>query len=101
MKKDGTAVVEEEATGVVAEQIQKIDEMLERFIGIRDMELSTTMHNLCKTAKEPEVFAGLLDKDLGDFVFPDDFVLDVRRAFFSFLFFDHSHSLLCMRLLLM
>jgi hypothetical protein len=77
MKKDGTAVVEEEATGVKAEHIQKIDEMLEGFVGIRDLELSTTMYGLAKDAKDAEAFAGSLDVQLSDFLFPDDFVLDV------------------------
>jgi hypothetical protein len=32
--------------------ITKIDELLEKFIGIRDMDLSTTMHKLAQTATE-------------------------------------------------
>lgn len=78
MKANGTAEVVEEATGVDAERIGKIDEMLEQYVGIRDLELSTTMYTLAKEAAEADVFAGQLDEQLGDFVFPDDFVLDVR-----------------------
>ena len=64
-------------SGAEVALINKIDELLEKFIGIRDLDLSTTMHKLALTATEPEVFAGLLDRDLSDFEFPDDFVLDV------------------------
>jgi hypothetical protein len=58
--------------------ITKIDELLEQFVGIRDQELSTTIHDLAKAAASDDVFAGSLDAQLADFEFPDDFVLDVR-----------------------
>jgi len=77
MKAGANAMVEDEPTTEVTAVITRIDELLEKFIGIRDMDLSTTMHKLALTASEPEVFAGLLDRDLSDFEFPDDFVLDV------------------------
>lgn len=77
MKKDGTAVVEEVASGAVQALINKIDEMLEAFVGIRDLELSTTMYDIAKESREPDLFAGKLDEKLSDFEFPDDFVLDV------------------------
>lgn len=59
-------------------KVQKIDDLLENFVGIRDLELSTTMFHMARDAKEPDVFAGQLDEQLADFEFPDDFVLDVR-----------------------
>jgi len=76
MKAGANAVVEDEPTGEDTAIINKIDEMLEKFIGIRDNDLATTVHKLAITATEAEVFAGLLDRDLNDFEFPDDFVLD-------------------------
>ena len=80
MKAGANATIEDEPTTDVAATINKIDEQLEKFIGIRDLDLSTTMHQLAKTATEPEIFAGLLDQHLSDFEFPDDFVLDVCAA---------------------
>lgn len=81
MKTGGAAVVEEEpASDVLAvmnAQINRIDELLEQFVGIRDNELSTTMYHIAKECKEPEALAAKLDEQLTDFEFPDDFVLDV------------------------
>jgi hypothetical protein len=75
MKKDGTAVVEE-IDDAVAVMVKKVDDMLERFVGIRDEELAQTVYDLAKGADEADVFAGALDEKLADFEFPDDFVLD-------------------------
>jgi hypothetical protein len=77
MKAGANATIEDEPTTEVTSIVNKIDELLEKFIGIRDNDLSTTMFTLATAAKEPEVFAGLLDQQLSDFEFPDDFVLDV------------------------
>jgi len=76
MKKDGTAVVEEIDDAVV-KIVGEIDDMLDSFIGIRDIELSQTIYDKAKAAGEADVFAEELDKALSDFEFPDDFVLDV------------------------
>lgn len=76
MKKDGTAVVEEVDDAVV-QLVNKVDDMLEQFVGIRDAELSQTIIDLAKASPEDALFAGALDEKLSDFEFPDDFVLDV------------------------
>jgi hypothetical protein len=76
MKKDGTAVVEEIDDAVV-KIVGVIDDMLDAFIGIRDIELSQSIYDYAKKADEADVFAEELDKHLSDFEFPDDFVLDV------------------------
>jgi hypothetical protein len=75
MKKDGTAVVEE-VDDAVATMVKKVDDMLERFVGIRDEELAQTVYDLAKSSDEADIFAGALDEKLADFEFPDDFVLD-------------------------
>lgn len=77
MKKDGTATVETAASGEDEKNISKIDDLMENFIGIRDAELSTSIFYMAKAAKEADEFAAALDDQLGDFEFPDDFVLDV------------------------
>merc|ERR1712232_1447071 len=76
MKKDGTAVVEE-VNDEVVKMVNKIDDMLENFVGIRDNELSQSIYDLAKKSSEADIFAGALDEKLSDFEFPDDFVLDV------------------------
>lgn len=56
MKTGGAAVVEEEPASevlaVMNAQINRIDELLEQFVGIRDNELSTTMYHIAKECKE-------------------------------------------------
>ena len=52
MKSNGPAVVEDEAPSDVQNTINKIDELLEQFVGIRDNELSTTMFHIAKECKE-------------------------------------------------
>jgi hypothetical protein len=83
MKRSGEAVVEDVASDAVKEVINKVDTLLEKFIGIRDEELSTTIYDLAKAATESDVFAGKLDAELSDFEFPDDFVLDVHELVHS------------------
>ena len=77
MKTNGVAVVEAEPESAVTACINKMDELLEQFIGIRDNELCTTMYHIAKASKEADAFASALDAQLTDFEFPDDFVLDV------------------------
>ncbi|EGD76474.1 RGS-GAIP interacting protein GIPC [Salpingoeca rosetta] len=76
MKRNGTAVVEDEPTTEVAAVVGKIDELLDQHVGIKDQELSTTIYDLAKASKAADDFAGKLDEELADFEFPDDFVLD-------------------------
>lgn len=76
MKKDGTAVVEE-IDDSSSQLTKKVDDLLEKFVGIRDDELSGEIVDIGKNAVEPDVFAAQLDAKLSDFEFPDDFVLDV------------------------
>jgi PDZ domain-containing protein GIPC len=77
MKGGAGATVQDDFTDANKVIIDKIDDLLEKFIGIKDNDLSTTLFETCKVATEPEIFAGLLDTKLQDFEFPDDFVLDV------------------------
>jgi len=77
MKAGANAQVEELPSDEIIGLINKIDEHLEKHIGIRDNDLSTTIHKLAVTATDPEIFAGLLDSHLADFEFPDDFILDI------------------------
>lgn len=78
MRRDGTATVEDVPSDEVSARVDKVDELLENFVGIRDQELSTTIYHLAKS-NSAEGFAEALDSQLQDFEFPDDFVLDVHE----------------------
>jgi len=80
MRRDGPAQVEEEASDDVKVLITKVDDLLEQHVGIRDDDLSQSLYEYCRDAKDQELFAGALDSNLPDFEFPDDFVLDVWDA---------------------
>lgn len=77
MKSNGPATIEDEPSDAVQTYINKIDDLLEQFVGIKDNDLSTSMYHMAKEAKDAEAFATALDQNLTDFEFPDDFVLDV------------------------
>lgn len=78
MKKDGTAVVEE-VNDAVEKKVNKVDDMLEANIFIRDLGLATEIYELALNSADADLFGGALDEKLGDFAFPDDFVLDVHE----------------------
>ncbi|XP_018424900.1 PREDICTED: PDZ domain-containing protein GIPC1-like [Nanorana parkeri] len=67
------SVIEEKA-------IQKVDDLLESYMGIRDSELAGTMVELGIDKHNPDDFSQALDRTLGDFAFPDEFVFDVWGA---------------------
>ncbi len=52
MRTNAAASVEEEFNDDSQTKINKIEEMLEQHVGIRDMELSSTLFDLAKAAKE-------------------------------------------------
>jgi hypothetical protein len=57
--------------------VNKIDDLLEAQVGIRDEELSIIIYHLAKGAKEVDELGESFDQKFSDFAFPDDFVLDV------------------------
>jgi len=79
LRSKGPAVVEEVASWENT-AIVKIDDLLEKFIGIRDPELANTLLDLGKTQDNPSDFALAVDQQLGDFEFPDDFIFDIWGA---------------------
>ncbi|XP_051898108.1 PDZ domain-containing protein GIPC1-like [Pristis pectinata] len=80
LRAKGVATVEEEPSAFEEKAIEKVDDLLESYMGIRDTELAATMVDLGKNRKNPDEFAQALDEDLGDFAFPDEFVFDVWGA---------------------
>lgn len=57
--------------------IEKVDDLLESYMGIRDMELVVIMVELGKDKRNLDELVEVLDEWLGDFVFFDEFVFDV------------------------
>ncbi|XP_011852768.1 PREDICTED: PDZ domain-containing protein GIPC2 isoform X2 [Mandrillus leucophaeus] len=77
LRSKGPATVEEMPSETKAKAIEKIDDVLELYLGIRDIDLATTMFEAGKDKVNPDEFAVALDETLGDFAFPDEFVFDV------------------------
>jgi len=79
LRSKGPAVIEETPSWE-GKAILKIDDLLERFIGIRDEELANTLIDLGKNLENPSDYATAVDAQLGDFEFPDEFVFDIWGA---------------------
>ncbi|XP_060058184.1 PDZ domain-containing protein GIPC2 isoform X3 [Erinaceus europaeus] len=80
LRSKGPATVEEVPSEVTAKAIERVDDLLELYMGIRDIDLATTMFEAGKDKSNPDEFAVALDETLGDFAFPDEFVFDVWGA---------------------
>ncbi|XP_067157113.1 PDZ domain-containing protein GIPC2 [Apteryx mantelli] len=80
LRTKGPATVEEMPSEAEEKAIKKVDELLETYMGIRDIELAATMVEAGRDKKNPDEFAMALDETLGDFAFPDEFVFDVWGA---------------------
>ncbi|KAI1889379.1 hypothetical protein AGOR_G00178660 [Albula goreensis] len=80
LRSKGPATVEDMPTEIEEKAVQKVDDLLESYMGIRDRELAATMVEVGKDKKNPDEFAMALDEALGDFAFPDEFVFDVWGA---------------------
>ncbi|XP_043861366.1 PDZ domain-containing protein GIPC2 [Dromiciops gliroides] len=80
LRSKGPATVEELPSETVQKAIEKVDYLLESYMGIRDLQLATTIFEAGKDKLNPDEFAVALDEALGDFAFPDEFVFDVWGA---------------------
>ncbi|XP_040326670.1 PDZ domain-containing protein GIPC2 isoform X3 [Herpailurus yagouaroundi] len=80
LRSKGPATVEEMPSEAKTRAVEKIDDLLELYMGIRDPELATTMFEAGKDKGNPDEFAVALDETLGDFAFPDEFLFDVWGA---------------------
>ncbi|XP_076828808.1 PDZ domain-containing protein GIPC2 isoform X2 [Brachyhypopomus gauderio] len=80
LRSKGPATVEEMPTAFEEKAVKKVDDLLESYMGIRDMELAATMVEVGRDKLNPDEFAMALDEALGDFAFPDEFVFDVWGA---------------------
>lgn len=80
LRAKGPPTVEELVSVIEEKAIQKVDDLLESYMGIRDSELAGTMVELGIDKQNPDDFSKALDRTLGDFAFPDEFVFDVWGA---------------------
>ncbi|XP_056388589.1 PDZ domain-containing protein GIPC2 [Hyla sarda] len=80
LRSKGPATVEEMPSAFEEKAIKKVDDLLESYMGIRDIELAATMVEAGRDKNNPDEFAVALDEALGDFAFPDEFVFDVWGA---------------------
>ncbi|XP_032382518.1 PDZ domain-containing protein GIPC3 [Etheostoma spectabile] len=80
LRSKGAATVQEVQNEFDERAMKKVDDLLESYMGIRDLELATTIVEAGKDKKNPDDFAEALDSVLGDFAFPDVFLFDVWGA---------------------
>ncbi|XP_033052393.1 PDZ domain-containing protein GIPC3 isoform X4 [Trachypithecus francoisi] len=80
LRSGGAATVEEAPSEFEEEASQKVDDLLESYMGIRDPELASTMVETSKKTVSVQEFARCLDSVLGEFAFPDEFVVEVWAA---------------------
>ncbi|XP_074611317.1 PDZ domain-containing protein GIPC3-like [Acropora palmata] len=81
LRSKGPPVVEtQEASAWEVKAAQKIDDLLESFLGIRDPDLAETLVTKSKALNNPSDFAMAVDEEFADFQFPDDFIFDIWGA---------------------
>ncbi|XP_055979746.1 PDZ domain-containing protein GIPC2 [Sorex fumeus] len=80
LRSKGPATLEEVPSEVTAKAIEKVDDLLELYMGIRDFELATTMFEAGNGKGNSEEFSVEINKTLGEFAFPEEFVFDVWGA---------------------
>ncbi|XP_061098649.1 PDZ domain-containing protein GIPC3-like [Conger conger] len=80
LRSQGDATVQEVPNEFEDRAVKTVDDLLESYMGIRDLELAATIVEAGKDKKSPDDFAQALDSVLGDFAFPDVLLLDVWSA---------------------
>jgi PDZ domain-containing protein GIPC len=81
LRAKGPAVIEEAPTEIVQLALNRINSLLESFMGINDNELATQIWELGKDKANPHDFVIAIDSsDLEGFGFTDDFVFDLWGA---------------------
>nr|XP_034973097.1 PDZ domain-containing protein GIPC3 [Zootoca vivipara] len=80
LRAKGSATLEEAPSEHEEEAAGKVDDLLESYMGIRDVELASSMVEMAKGRQGSEDFAHGLDLLLGEFAFPEEFVAEVWRT---------------------
>ncbi|XP_074834157.1 PDZ domain-containing protein GIPC3 [Carettochelys insculpta] len=80
LRAQGPASLEEGPSAWEEEAARRVDDLLESYMGIRDLELASAMVEVARQRWSPEEFAKGLDSELGEFAFPGEFVAEVWAA---------------------
>ncbi|EGW03122.1 PDZ domain-containing protein GIPC3 [Cricetulus griseus] len=80
LRSRGAATVEEAPSDVEAAAARRVDDLLESYMGIRDPELAAAVVETARSSAGAQAFARGLDAVLGEFAFPDEFVVEVWAA---------------------
>ncbi|XP_053228650.1 PDZ domain-containing protein GIPC3 [Podarcis raffonei] len=80
LRAKSSATLEEAPSEREEEAAGKVDDLLESYMGIRDVELASSMVEMAKGRQGSEDFARGLDLLLGEFAFPEEFVAEVWRT---------------------
>ncbi|XP_020824863.1 LOW QUALITY PROTEIN: PDZ domain-containing protein GIPC3 [Phascolarctos cinereus] len=80
LRSKGSATVEEVPSEFEEEAARRVDDLLESYMGIRDPDLASTLVETSKETQSAQEFARGLDSVLGEFAFPDEFVVEVWAA---------------------
>ncbi|XP_052021574.1 PDZ domain-containing protein GIPC3 isoform X2 [Apodemus sylvaticus] len=80
LRSGGAATVEEAPSDVEAAAARRVDDLLESYMGIRDPELAAAVVETARSSAGAQAFARGLDAVLGEFAFPDEFVVEVWAA---------------------
>ncbi|XP_054708193.1 PDZ domain-containing protein GIPC3-like [Uloborus diversus] len=81
LRAKGPATIEKAPTDVVQAAVEKINSLLESFMGINDSELATQIWDLGREKANPHDFVTAIDSsDLEAFGFTDDFIFDLWGA---------------------
>ncbi|XP_003784349.1 PDZ domain-containing protein GIPC2-like [Otolemur garnettii] len=80
LRSKGTAIIEEMPSGAEAKAIERIDDLLELYMGIQDADLATEIFEAGKDKDTSEELVKALKEVLEDFIFPEEVVPDVWKA---------------------
>ncbi|XP_049979456.1 PDZ domain-containing protein GIPC3 isoform X3 [Alexandromys fortis] len=79
LRSGGAATLEEAPNDLEVAAARRVDDLLESYMGIRDPELAAVVET-ARSAAGAQAFARGLDAVLGEFAFPDEFVVEVWAA---------------------
>ncbi|KAJ8039700.1 PDZ domain-containing protein GIPC1 [Holothuria leucospilota] len=80
LRSKGPATLQAVPTAFETQAAQKVDDLLESYMGIRDEELAGTLVDLFKGKKDFSAFMEAVTEALDEFGFPDDVIFDIWGA---------------------
>lgn len=80
LKEDGVVIVQRNLSSWILKATERVDDLLESFMGIRDNELAHVMIDLAKDKETVDDFAMAIDSgSLAEFRFPNEFIINVWK----------------------